>query len=238
MNLVGRIDLLASTGVTPWHRASAIAKLALAAALVTLAIVAPSLRLVLALHAVAWVLALTSRIPWPLLLAAAGYPLVAISLFVLVSWDGTWSTLLRWGLRPLTASLVAAWLVTTTPYPDLFAPLSRILPRGVGDGLFITYRALFDLLGRAERLWRAMRLRGGTQLPWRDRVTLVGEGLGALVLHGFDRSHRLYATLLLRGHSGRICGCRHYAEVGRADLVVAFAGLVVLGASVWLWRAP
>ena len=80
----------------------------------------------------------------------------------LASWgDGSWETPLRLVLRPLTASLAAVWLVGTTPYPDLFAPLSRVLPRATGDGLFLTYRALFALLARAERLWRALRLRGG-----------------------------------------------------------------------------
>lgn len=237
MNLVARIDTLASAGNTPWHRASALTKLVLAAGLVALAVSAPSLRLVVALHLVAWGLALSSRIPWPLLVAAAGYPLFVVSLFVFVSWDGSWALAVRWALRPLTASLVAAWLVTTTPYPDLFAPLARVLPRQVGDGLFITYRALFDLLARAESLGRAHRIRGGSYLPLRRRLTLIGEGLGTLVLHGFERSNRLYATMLLRGHSGRICGCRHWAETSRADIAVALAATVVAFLAVWLWRA-
>jgi hypothetical protein len=42
----------------------------------------------------------------------------------------------------------------------------------------------------------------------------------------------------LRGHSGRICGCRHWAESTAADLWVALAGAVVLAAAVLLWRAP
>ena len=59
-----------------------------------------------------------------------------------------------------------------------------------------------------------------------------------LVVHGFDRSQRLYATMLLRGHSGRICGCRHYAEMSPADGWVALAGVVVTAAAVVLWRRP
>src|SRR6185436_7823985 len=138
----------------------------------------------------------------------------------------------------LTASLTAVWLVGTTPYPDLFAPISRVLPRGVGDGLFLTYRALFDLMARTERLLRALRLRGGATVPLRRRLELAGEGFATLVLHGFDRSQRVYATMLLRGHSGRICGCRHYAELGPDDLYVALATVIVVGAAVALWRRP
>jgi energy-coupling factor transporter transmembrane protein EcfT len=113
-----------------------------------------------------------------------------------------------------------------------------VLPRAAGDGLFLTYRALFDLIGRTERLWRALRVRGGTTAPLRQRLTLAGEGLATLVVHGFDRSQRLYATMLLRGHSGRICGCRHYAEMSRADGWVALAGAVVAAAAIALWRRP
>ena len=131
---------------------------------------------------------------------------------------------------------MAVWLAGTTPTPDLFAPISRLLPRSAADGLFLTYRALFELLGRIERLWRALRLRGGASGPARRRLTAAGEGLGTLVLYGFERSQRLYATMLLRGHSGRVCGCRHYAEPAREDALVALAGAAVVTAAVMMWR--
>lgn len=234
---LAQIDHRASSGATPWHRASALGKLLLAALVLGLAVFAPSLRLLLAVHALVWLLVLSSRLPVSLLVAAAGYPLVFSALFVLSEWDGTWTTPLRLLLRPLTASLAAVWLVSTTPYPDLFAPLSRVLPRNVGDGLFLTYRALFTLLARTERLWQALRLRGGFAGPVRRRFTRAGESLGTLVVHGFERSNRLYATMLLRGHSGRICGCRHYADWTRDDGWVALAGLALVVAATTLWRA-
>jgi hypothetical protein len=59
-----------------------------------------------------------------------------------------------------------------------------------------------------------------------------------MVLYGFERSERLYATMRLRGHSGRICGCHHFAETSRADLFVAAAGLIVTAGAVLLWRMP
>jgi cobalt/nickel transport system permease protein len=238
INTIARIDWYASAGGTPWHRASALGKLLLLAALVGLAVAAPGWRLQAALFAVALTLAATSRLPARLVLAAAGYPVLFSALFVIGTWDGTWVTPLRLVSRPITASLAAVWLVGTTPYPDLFAPLSRLLPRAVGDGLFLTYRALFELLARIERLWRAMRLRGGNAAPARRRLTSAGEGLGTLVLYGFERSQRLYSVMQLRGHSGRMCGCRHWAEWTRADLGVAAAGAVVAAAAVALWRAP
>jgi cobalt/nickel transport system permease protein len=238
INTLAQIDFLASAGRTPWHRASALSKLLLASGLVLLAVFAPSLRLLVALYAVTWALALTARLPARLTLAAAGYPIAFALLFLLARWDGTWATPTRLLLRPLTASLAAVWLVGTTPYPDLFAPLSRLLPRSVADGLFLTYRALFDLMERTRGLWRALRLRGGTSGSVRRRLTLAGDGFATSVLYGFGRSERLYAAMRLRGHNGRICGCRHFAEGARADLLVAAAGLAVATGALLLWRTP
>ena len=235
---LAQIDYLAATPRSPWHAASALSKLLLAGTLVLLAVLTPSRTLLGALFLLALGLGLTGRLPVRLLAVAAGYPLLFVTLFVLAHWDGTWTTPARIVLRPLTCSLTAVWLMGTTPYPDVFAPLTRVLPRGVGDALFLVYRALFDLLGRLERLWRALKLRGGTQGSPRRRLATAGEGLGTLVLYGFERSQRVYAALQLRGRAGRICGCRHYTEGGAADLLVALAGAIAIGASVALWRKP
>jgi cobalt/nickel transport system permease protein len=236
INTLAQIDYLASAGTTSWHRASALSKLLLASLLVLLAVFARSVTLLAALYALVWLLALTSRLPLRLALAASGYPVLFSLLFLILRWDGTLETPLRLLLRPLTASLAAVWLVGTTPYPDLFAPISRLLPRSVGDGLFLTYRALFELMGRTAGLWRALRLRGGARGPAGRRLSLAGEGFGTMVLYGFERSQRLYAVMLLRGHSGRVCGCRHYAEWNRADLLVAAVGVLAAVGAAMLWR--
>lgn len=236
ISLLAQLDYRASAGRTVWHRAGAGSKLGLAAATLAAAIAAPGLVTLGAVHAFAWLLAASSGLPLRLVAAAAAYP-VAFSLLVVIGrWDGTWQTPLLIALRPVTASLVAAWLVGTTPYPDVFAPISRVLPRQAGDGLFLTYRALFALLARADRLWNALRLRGGMVGPARRRFAHAGEGLGVLVIHGFERSRRLYETMLLRGHSGRVCGCRHWAEVGRADLAVLAAALALGAIAFGTWR--
>ncbi len=235
INALAQIDLHANGDRSPWHAASALAKLLLAAALVALAIAAPGVRLQVALYLFAWALALTARVPLRLLVAAASTPILFALLFVIARWDGTWVTPAQLVLRPLTAALTAVWLVATTPYPDLFAPISRLLPRAVADGLFVTYRALFELLARAERLFRSLRLRGAERVPPARRLAAAGEGLGTLVLYGFERGQRLHAVMLLRGHSGRVCGCRHWAEWTAADAwaALAAAALAALAAALW-----
>ena len=238
IGLLTQMDHHASSGISPWHGASALGKLTVAAGLIGVAIASPSLLLLASLHVLAWMLVLSSRLPARVALLAAAYPLLFLGLFMISRWDGTLATPLTLALRPLTASLTVAWLVGTTPYPDLFAPLSRVLPRQTGDGLFLTYRALFALVARSERLRQAMRLRGGFSGSARRRLALAGESMGTLAVHSFDRSQNLYAAMLLRGHSGRICGCRHFAHRSWADLLSVAVAAVVATAAVLLWRAP
>jgi len=236
INTFAQIDYLASAGHSPWHRASALAKLLLAAAYVTLAVVTPSWGVLVALLGTVFVLCATAGLPGRLMLAAATTPMLFSFIFVLAHFRTDWDDPLILFARPMVASLTAVWLVGTTPYPDLFAPLSRLLPKGVGDGLFLTYRAVFALLARVERMWTALRLRGAMTRPVAQRFPLLGEAVGTVVLSGFDRSHRLYQAMQLRGHSGPICGCRHYLELTRDDFWVLIAALWSGAASAMLWH--
>ena len=125
---LAQIDFLAATPRSPWHQASALSKLLLTGTIVLLAVLTTSRTLLGVLFLLALVLAFTGRLPVRLVAAAAGYPLLFVTLFVLAHWDGTWSTPARIVLRPLTCSLAAVWLMGTTPYPDVFAPITRVAP--------------------------------------------------------------------------------------------------------------
>jgi len=62
-SLLARIDHHASIGSTPWHRASALGKLVVAAGVIGIAITSPSLMLLLVVHGIAWLLVASSRLP-------------------------------------------------------------------------------------------------------------------------------------------------------------------------------
>jgi cobalt/nickel transport system permease protein len=234
INTFAQVDYLASAGSTVWHRASAVTKLAAAVAIVGGAVFAPTWTALAVLLATSLVLAFSARLPVRLILGAATAPLLFAFLVIAAGWDGRADHAGMLAMRPVIASVVALWLVGTTPYPDLFAPLSRLLPRAAGDGLFLTYRAVFSLLDRVERLWKALFLRGAMQGPVRRRASMMGEAVGTVVLYGFERSQRLYQVMHLRGHSGRICGCRHWLELRREDAwVIGVLVWVVLSAIVF-----
>jgi energy-coupling factor transporter transmembrane protein EcfT len=233
------VDFWASSGRSVWHRTSAIAKLFLLATVVGASISSSSLAFLSGLYAFAALLVVTARLPLLPSLALSAYPTLFSLLFVASRWDGTWTTPLVFFLRALTGGLVAVWLVGSTPYPDLFAPVSRVVPRLVGDALFLSYRAFFTLVRKLVHLAVALRLRGGVGRGGTMRTLAnVGQGLGTLVLFSAERSRRVYAVMALRGHSGRVCGCRHWAATSRVDWLPLALGTVVVVAALWAQSAP
>jgi len=236
---VAIVDYWASSGRSAWHRASAGAKIVLVLALIFSAVFSNSVLFLALAYALVWILVLVSGLPIVPVIGLAVYPALFTLVFIASRWDGTWTTPTIYLLRALCAGLAAVWLVGTTPYPDLFAPISRLVPRFVGDALFLSYRAFFTLANKLVRLSVALRLRGGWgKGGMMRRLTNLGQGLGTLVLFSFERSQRVYAIMELRGHSGRVCGCRHWSTHTQVDWVpVALAGLVIAGA-VLLRAAP
>jgi energy-coupling factor transporter transmembrane protein EcfT len=234
---VAIVDYWASAGRSPWHRVSAAAKLVLVGAVIASAVFSSSLPFLAGLYLLVWLLVLLAGLPPGRVGALAVYPALFSAVFVLSRWDGTWTTPAIYLLRALTAGLAAVWLVGTTPYPDLFAPLSRVLPRLVGDALFLSYRAFFTLAGKFVSLAVALRLRGGFGKagPW-HALNNLGQGLGTLVLFSAERSQRLYAVMALRGHSGRVCGCRHWRQGSGLEWLPLGLALVVVGAALWTAR--
>ena len=175
---LARVDLWASSGNSAFHKASALSKL-LFVALVLGSILSSSSPVFLAgLYAALCGLVLLSRVPLGPALVLSLYPVLFSALWLLSRWNGDWTLPLVLVLRSLASSLTAVLLVASTPYPDLFAPIARVTPRLVGDGLFLTYRAFFLLVARADRMWTALRLRGGLSgrgLP-RDFAPRAGAG--------------------------------------------------------------
>ncbi len=236
-NDLERVDLWASSGRSAWHRASALSKMLFVAVTLGVVLWAHSLAFVAAVYAGVALLVVLAGVPLGAAILLGLYPVLFSGLYLLARWNGDWTLPALLLLRALASSLLAVLLVSTTPYPDLFAPIARVTPRLVGDGLFLTYRAFFLLVARADRMWAASKLRGGLSghgLP--KDLRFAGEGIGQLVLHSYDRASRMYAVMHLRGHSGRVCGCRHWAEFGWPDLVPLGCALLVLAAGI-VWGA-
>lgn len=223
------IDELAANGRTPLHDALPWAKIAASAALLAASIAARTPSVAGAAAAAVVLFASASRSQLRHAAAMALYPVFFAGLFALGWIRSSPLFALTVVIKAFSAGLVAATLITTTPFVDIFAAISRIMPALVSDALFMAYRSFFVLINELQDLLRAVRLRGGAGRSLMEQLRTYGQVLGVVILHSADMTERMYRVMVVRGYSQRIESAREWPPPRPLDhLLIAYA-LAVLG---------
>ena len=232
---IGAIDTSATTGASWLHRRSPVSKLIAFAFLLAAVVVTWNLFVVLGLLAVLSAAVISARLKARLAFGLAAYPALFALIFALASATGimTGAVIVS---KAVTAALAAVTIVLTTPYPQVFAPVQRVVPIVVGDALLMTYRSVFLLLGKFSDLLRAMRLRAGVvghaPIPSARATT---RALGGLLLYSLDLSQREYDVMRVRGYERRLVADLPRSERPLADAAMIATAALLLAASA-LWR--
>jgi cobalt/nickel transport system permease protein len=236
---IATVDFWATSGRSYLHRASPVAKIAAAAAGIAAVVIVQNLLVLASIYLFCLAAARRSGIPLRPFAAATAYPAVFALLLAVAQFDGGWVVPMTTIAKAMSAASVVVLLISTTPYPQLFAPLRHVLPAIVVDVLYVTYRSVFIVLGILGQVLAAMRLRGGflgRNIGARTRNFAAAFGLGAI--HAVDVSERTYTVMRVRGYAGGLSGERsHGLRTGDAPLLVAAA--MIAAASVvfrYEWR--
>ncbi len=239
------IDYLANRKDTPYHKASASSK-SIATALILGGVVfnhsLDALAVVLALLALAIQL---SKLPLVKLLKWSTYPVFFAALFAFSVFLGAVKTMpiaealhlpAVFLARSLCAALALLLLLCTTPYPQVFGLLRRVLPELLVNTMLMTYRFFFLLIDELENLLRAMSLRGGGLSPTKiiRNMKDYGKILGVLLINAIDMSERMYGIFLVRGYTGKFSV--EESPWRRYDVFPISLGIGILAASL-LWRS-
>jgi cobalt/nickel transport system permease protein len=235
------IDYWAQSGQSRWHQASALAKMVGTALTIAAVVLSGDVFVLVAIYLLLAAVVAGTRLDTRRILLIAAYPGLFAVLFALSRWDGDWLTPATIMAKALTAALATVLLIVTTPYPDVFAALQRVLPRLVGDALFLTYRAFFLTLESMDHLLTALRLRGGL-VPghYLTNARNIASSLGLLLINSLDMSQRLYDVLAVRGYSGRLAGSDRWRRLSPYDwppigLGVLALALSLAGRAGWLF---
>lgn len=162
----------------------------------------------------------------------AGVPALALSVdfgaspMVSLSAEGV-HTAVTVTLRSLAAVACLAFLILTTPVPDLLGLARRAgVPAALVELAYLIHRLIFVVLERADAARQAQNARLGYR-SWKTAVRSVGLLAGGLFLRSLDRGRRLDIGLTARGYRGdlRVLGVRHALSPLRCGL----SGLVVAG---------
>ena len=229
---IGAIDRSATSDAGWLHLRSPRSKLAAFALVIAAVVVTWNAFVALAVVLAVFGAAASSRVDLKLTLALAAYPAAFAFIFgIAASSDPLYIAVLM--LKAVAAGLSAVTIVLTTPYPQIFAPVQRIVPGIVGDALLMTYRTTFLLLDKFANLVRAVRLRAGVRGTHSVRTArATTQALGGLLLYSLDLAQRDYDVMRLRGYSGRLRTEPVTSADARVDVAVVLAAALVLAASV------
>lgn len=224
------VDVSATAGRSALHRAAPVTKLVAFAFALAGVVVQQNLLVVVAIGFALSALAVGSRLRLRLVFGLAAYPGIFAVVFAFAAAPDALTGAL-FVAKAVTAALAAVVLICTTPYPQVFAPVQRIVPEVVGDAMLMTYRSLFLLAEKFDRLRTAVRLRSGLARRQPVRAArAAASALGGLVLYAFDLSQREYDVMRLRGYEGRLRASLPRSADRAFDVVLLFgaAGLFAL----------
>jgi len=111
------------------------------------------------------------------------------------------------GIKATTVVLVTTLILETSPYTATIMALSKIgVPGSLAQMLLLTYRYIFVLINEAERMHRAMRLRGFEAKTGMETLRIVGSFIGTLFVRSFERIQRITEAMEMRGYRGHFPG--------------------------------
>jgi len=231
---IADVDTSATQGRSALHSAVPPAKLLSAAGVVVAVVVSTNVLVVAGITLALSGAVLAMRLPARKIFTLAAYPGLFAAIFAFAAAPG-WLASALIVAKAVTAALAAVLLMFTTPYPQVFAPMQRVMPQIIGDSLLMTYRSLFLLLEKFSHTLTAARLRAGIvgHNPVRSAGT-VTRALGGVLLYSIDLSQRTHDIMHLRGYDGRLVVTAQPSTSRTLDAAVVASGVVAaLVAIVW-----
>jgi len=205
------LDYLATSGKSFLHRSPAGLKIIFSLVFIGVIISVKQVQFLVIILAFLYLLLFLAQLPFKKIFLISLYPLIFALIFAYASLGRGWEWFFIILLRVLGTATIMIILFSTTPFPCMFASLSKVFPEFLITVFFMTYRSLFILFSIFEDIRTGFKLRGGFQIkhPKRSLFNLA-KALGYLILKGIDDSQRFYEGLKLRGFQGKIVHHRRY----------------------------
>ncbi len=197
------IDHYANNLSSPMHKASTLSKLVSAMLALGITIFADSaLSLITGFFVILMFIAI-AKLPIHRLINWALYPAFFASLFALSQLPYSLVLPVVTLFKAINAALIMLFLISTTPYPELFSILS-IPSKTLGNTAFLTYRFFFLFMDQTAKRFTIMKARGGLIGSWKTKIANLAKFIGMLFVTSFETSENMYAAMKTRGYSGRI----------------------------------
>ncbi|MDI6716155.1 MAG: energy-coupling factor transporter transmembrane component T [Actinomycetota bacterium] len=227
------IDNLAYNTDSIMHRASALSKVVMVAFVIAAVVISldPTV-LTIALITLLIMIPL-SNLPVHKILIFGGYALFFGLIFALSQTGGGIVASAIIVLKAETAAISLILLITTTPYPQIFAILQKVLPSILVDAMLITYRTFFILIKQVNNRLTAIRVRGGySALGIRKNLGSIGRIIGHGLIHAWELSESMQNVMFVRGYKGKLPVSFSWRSVGIYDILPLTIGVAIFALAV------
>lgn|GEM_PF-1127925 len=227
------IDNLAYNRDSVMHKASALSKVTMVALVIAAVVISTEALVFVIALAILLTTFSISNLPVLRILPFAGYAFI-FSLIFAVSSIGGGITPIVVILKAVTAAVSMLLLITTTPYPQIFALGRKIFPTILLDAMLVTYRSFFILMEQVERVIIALRMRGGySPLRVVGNLDIMGKVVGHGFIHAWELSENMQNAMLIRGYRGGMPVSAARKHSIKYSLLPVLLGATVLATAVF-----
>lgn len=234
---LAEIDYISNNGRSLLHRCNIFTKFILVLSLLVSFLITNSFEKLLGLISVVIILFIIGKVPFKKIAHLSIYPVFFSLIFAFIISRQSWVMGVVIILRALGAALTMLFLITTTPYVDVFAFLSLFMPSLLVDIFIFTYRSFFILIEKVENLLKNIRLKGGySPINIIKNLKNIAGAMGVLIIHSFEMSERMYKIYTLRGYNGRIPLYVELFPLKALDISIIILSLIILVGTVIPWN--
>ncbi len=107
-------------------------------------------------------------------------------------------------IRAMAAVTLALIMLATTRFDVTMKALYALgVPGILVQMLMFTYRYIFVISDEFSRMWKAMECKGFRLKANYYGLSILGNTLGMLIIKSYDRTSRVYQSMLSKGYGGR-----------------------------------
>lgn len=202
---IAEIDQISVNTVSAIHRKNARSKCIFALLNVMALMTTTEVYKLVAINVIVLMVIYISNVSIKRVLHLAMYPAFFSLLFAAIGYSNGPSYSLAIILKAMGSAITMLFLITTTPYVDIFSLFSKFMPSLLVDVFFVTYRSFFILMEKLEHTLLSVKLRGGYR-SWRIGLNIktLASVFGTVLMQSIEMSERMYKIYMLRGYNGKM----------------------------------
>lgn len=130
-------------------------------------------------------------------------------------------------VRAIATVILALIMLATTRFDMTMKALYALrIPGILVQMLMFTYRYIFVITDEFTRMWKSMECKGFKLSTNLHGLSILGNILGMLIIKSYDRTSRVYQSMVSKGYDGKPKSINHF-EMAAKDYVLSICMVMI-----------